>query len=199
MGVGGLFEQGNNFSIHSLSVSGRINTITSNGVVYSTLSDVSITSTVSTCQNYWLTLPAGWAIAPDTPEVRNILVQYPWSTDVLVLASGVGYRTTKFPPAGIAYGDYQSKFTQSGDQYYCPWCNYQIMIMLTASICGTGAEHITLLQHPPAPSVPQVHIPQQEPPTVAAARAATARLQVPEHAVQLVHTPLPVAHYAPAA
>jgi len=67
-----------------------------------------------------------------------VLAKYPWSTDVLVLASGVGYRTTKFPPAGIAYGGSESKFAQSGSQYSCLYCNYQIMIMYTLLTCATG-------------------------------------------------------------
>ena len=77
-------------------------------------------------------MPVGWVIAPDNADTVALTTMYPWSTHVLVVGSGVGYRTTNYPPAGIAFGDYQSKFVQSGNEYRCLWCSYQILIMRIA-------------------------------------------------------------------
>ena len=106
----------------------RANFLTQNGYIYSTLSDVNIDGYTGTCQSNPIALPSNWEIAPDTLEVKNIIAAHPWSTDVAVVSSGVGYRTNNFPPAGQVFGDSQSKFAQSGFMYWTPWCNYQILI-----------------------------------------------------------------------
>jgi len=122
---------GSTACVVTTSMYGQTNTLQYNNKIYSTLADVTISSTTSLCQSDWISMPSGWAIAPDNTDTVALSTLYPWSTDVLTVSSGVGYRTTNFPPAGQAFGDSQSKYVQSGNQYKCPWCNYQILVIYT--------------------------------------------------------------------
>lgn len=106
------------------------------GKTYSTLSDVSVSSYQTLCQSGWITMPSGWNLAPDNADTRYLASAYTWSTDVIVLSSGKGIRTKKFPPSGIEYGDSQLKYVQNGNQYMVPYCSYQILITQTG--CPSG-------------------------------------------------------------
>lgn len=96
---------------------------------YALLSNADPTSSSRLTQSNWITLnTAEWELAADTAETRALIKPYSWATDVIVLASGVGLRTTNFRPAGQPFGDWQMKFAQNGRSYFCPWSNYQILI-----------------------------------------------------------------------
>jgi hypothetical protein len=124
-------------------VSGRTNTVFYNGKTYSTLGDVAITSySPLFCQSSAIALPSGWTIAPDNADTIKLSQLNPWSTQVIVVSSGVGYRTLTFPPAGVAYGDYQSKYAQSAAGYYCTSCNSEIMIVYSGTDCSAGMKLI---------------------------------------------------------
>jgi hypothetical protein len=119
----------------------RLNTITRGNVVYSTVTDVPISGTSVYAHIYFLPIPSGWAIAPDTAETRNVIMQYGWSTHIAVMASGVGIRTTNFAPAGLVFGDSQPKYiTNSQGWVNCPWQSYQIVIVKQIKVCDLVGE-----------------------------------------------------------
>ena len=68
--------------------------------MYGTLGDVPLDGTASTCQSYGVAMPAGWRLAPDTPDTRALISMHTWSTEVIALGDGIGYWTT----SGIQYG-----------------------------------------------------------------------------------------------
>jgi hypothetical protein len=101
---------------------------------YSTVTDVPVHSSSISTQKYYLPVPSGWQIAPDNAESRSAIAQFLWSTHVVVMASGVGIRTSNFPPAGQVFGDHQSKYVTNSDGWVkCPWSAYQIIIRQAAS------------------------------------------------------------------
>jgi hypothetical protein len=119
----------------------RLNTITSGSLVYSTVTDVPINSQNVHAHSYYLPLPSGWSIAPDTAETRGVIKSYSWSTHVAVMGSGVGIRTTNFAPAGVEFGDSQPKFvSDSQGRVNCPWTSYQIVIVkrIANDLCPAG-------------------------------------------------------------
>lgn len=108
--------------------SGRINTICYNNETYSTLGDVSLTGSSSTCQSNYISLPANWELAPDTLIARDLIASYPWSTSIVFLASQVGISTTLSQRAGrIVVGPNQQAISSFNNMYQTPYCG-QILI-----------------------------------------------------------------------
>ena len=113
--------------------SGRVNTICYNNETYSTLGDVSLTGSSSTCQSGYISLPTNWELAPDTLIARDLIASYPWSTSTVFLASQVGISTTLNQPAGrIVYTPYRyyESISSSNNMYSTPNSYYcgQILI-----------------------------------------------------------------------
>ena len=71
---------------------GETNAVEYKGLVYRTLDGMSPLDTNFKCQNYYLPLPSGWALAADNDDSRYIIGAYRWGTDALVVANGYGYR-----------------------------------------------------------------------------------------------------------
>ena len=112
----------------------RNNVITVGDWVYSTVTDVPVSSSSVSAHRHYLPVPSGWEIAPDSSQSRAAISQFRWSTHVAVMASGVGIRTTNFPPAGVEFGDWQRKFVVDGRGWVsCPWSAYQIIIRKPAA------------------------------------------------------------------
>jgi len=120
----------------------RLNTITSGSFLYSTVTDVPLDGQTIHAHIYYLPVPSGWKIAPDSAETRSVIMSHRWSTHVAVMASGMGIRTKNFEPAGAEFGDSQPKYVKnSQDMVNCPWQSYQIIIV----------KHISTAT-PPSPS-----------------------------------------------
>ena len=83
----------------------RTNTVTSGNWVYSTVTDVPVfgTGDPKTTHSDFLAIPAFWSLASDTSESRQVIAAYPWSTAVVVLANGGGYRTFQNYPPGDSW------------------------------------------------------------------------------------------------
>ena len=83
---------------------GQNYTISYNGNYYSTLADINYASTyLYNCQSYYMALPSGWVIAPDTYDSRYVLGLYYWGTSYMVLANGNMYRTFYAYLVGYGY------------------------------------------------------------------------------------------------
>ena len=96
--------------------------------IYSTLADVPVDSSDDACQNYYLTLPSDWVIAPDNADSISAIRNNRWKTDHMVTSSGRLYYTAKYifnagQSAGCCY------LEQSGSQYKVSACNFQILIL----------------------------------------------------------------------
>ncbi len=75
-----------------------VNVVTYNGYYYSTLGDTDIYyELLFNCQSSYLSLPAGWSIAPENADSIAIIAKYPWSNTWLMVASGQCYGTTHYP------------------------------------------------------------------------------------------------------
>lgn len=105
--------------------------VTFNGLVYKTLVDgIELNRTISTCQSSFLSVPTGWQLAICTPAVvSNVIGRYMWSTNVLVCADGVGYRTTRYPPGGGLFAS--GMLTNSGNTFKPSVCHVHILISST--------------------------------------------------------------------
>jgi hypothetical protein len=101
------------------------NTVVYNGNTYSTLADVAVGGTGSSCQNNYLALPSGWSIAPDNVDSQTVIHMYPWNCDVVVVASGNSYGASRFTE-----GLWNAKMLyQSGSTYAAGACTLQILII----------------------------------------------------------------------
>lgn len=88
--------------------SNRVNIVTYNGYVYSTVADVSVNGPCCTSQAARLQVPAGWRVAPNTTEIiQNVIKPYTWSTCNLYVGikdnsgnKGFAYRTKVDPADG---------------------------------------------------------------------------------------------------
>jgi hypothetical protein len=63
------------------------------GNIYATLGNNTIHGRGNTCQSTYLSLPAGWIVAVDSPIVRSLIAKYTWDTTVLLVNNGKGYYT----------------------------------------------------------------------------------------------------------
>ena len=111
----------------SLLATARTNVIQYDNRIYSTLADVSRTSTGGICQNYYLTLPSDWIIAPDNQDSKSAIWNDNWSTHYVLTSSGTYYGTLQ--NGGSSYGSYCCYLSQSGSQYKTTLCYIQILIM----------------------------------------------------------------------
>ena len=123
----------------------RLNTITSGSLIYSTVTDVPVDSQTIHAHIYYLPVPSGWKIAPDSAETRSVIMRHRWGTHVAVMASGVGIRTKNFEPAGAEFGDSQPKYVKnSQDMVNCPWQSFQIIIVKQISAATSPSQSLTL-------------------------------------------------------
>jgi len=115
---------------------GRSNWVLYNNYIYSTLADVAVDSYGYSCQNYYISLPSGWVIAPDTSDSRTVIGAHYWSTEVVVVSNGYGY--TSYYYYNYYYYYYYSHYNgrlwrygalyQWGSDYMANQCNSQILI-----------------------------------------------------------------------
>ena len=105
----------------------RNNYVEYNGFVYSTLADVAVDTSGSQCQSSYITLPTGWAIAPDNVDSKAVIAAHQWSTNLLVVSSGYAYMSAYSDRMTQLYGS--SYLNQTGVQYKVRGCNSQILIM----------------------------------------------------------------------
>jgi hypothetical protein len=96
-----------------------------NGKTYSVLSHVSPEGTVNTCQDLYLPLDSGYVIAPDDADSIAVITAYPWSTDVVIVASGNGYNGANYAIPGDLYQT--SLLSTSGSTYKAVSCSMQIL------------------------------------------------------------------------
>ena len=82
-------------------------------------------STDHSCQTEFVTMPEGWQLVPFSTQVLDQVVRlHQFGTDVVVFANGAGYRTI----SGTLFGDAESKFVKSGNQFKSGWCNYKVLM-----------------------------------------------------------------------
>lgn len=100
-----------------------------NNLLYSTLTDVDVSSYSIQCQgsSNFIALPPGWSIAEDNADSRQVISMYPWSTHVLVLRSGASYQTRSYYPYGAWYSN--DTLSRSSFGYAPTFCNGQILIV----------------------------------------------------------------------
>jgi hypothetical protein len=74
---------------------GETNAVDYNGRVYRTLDGASPLDarTNYLCQNYYLPLPSGWALAADNADSTNVIGRHRWGTSHMVVANGNAYYT----------------------------------------------------------------------------------------------------------
>jgi hypothetical protein len=80
----------------------------------------------SKCQGSYITMPAGWKVAPYSSGVlKNVVEKYPWRTHVLVFSNGDGYGT-----AAYSKGRWNpNMLKQSGSQYKPGSCSLRVLIV----------------------------------------------------------------------
>jgi hypothetical protein len=100
-------------------------TVVYNGKTYSVLSHVAADGTGSDCQAGFLSVDAGYAIAPDNADSIAVIAAHTWSTDVVIVASGNGYRAVNFPTAGALHAS--DLLLTSGSMYMPGSCNMQVL------------------------------------------------------------------------
>jgi hypothetical protein len=106
------------------------NAVEYNGRVYRTLDGTSpLDTSASKCQNYYLTLPSGWALADDNADSQYVIGSYRWGTQIMLVAGGRGYYTTS--------GSYWTSgyLSTSGSTYKVDGCNLLILISKSGSAC----------------------------------------------------------------
>jgi hypothetical protein len=76
-----------------------------------------------------------WLIAPDETETRNIIKTNPFSTDVVVVANGIAFRTSQYFYQGVPGSQYchlnpcpNYILTDSQGRVACADYNLQILI-----------------------------------------------------------------------
>ena len=82
-----------------------------------------------TCQNYYIAMPAGWTIAPDTADIRTkIVTAGAWGTHILVLEGGKGYwaQNTNSRPPGQRHTT--SGLQTSGKSYTVTGCSFKVVM-----------------------------------------------------------------------
>ena len=76
-----------------LCLPARINTVTYDGSVYSTVADVAVDGPSNTYghEDVDLPVPCGWSIAPENSMALKVIASHQWSCDGVVLASGKAF------------------------------------------------------------------------------------------------------------
>ncbi len=112
------------------------NAVEYNGLLYRTLDGTSPLDTSTRCQNYYLGLPSGWALAADNADSLAVIVKYQWGTQVLTVAGGRGYYTAWYAVNGGSAGSYCCSYlSTSGSTYKVDACNILILISKAGSAC----------------------------------------------------------------
>jgi hypothetical protein len=117
---------------------GEGNAVEYNGRAYRTLDGTSPLDTGgSKCQNYYLALPSGWALAADDAESLYVIRSYRWGTQIMVVAGGRAYWTLTGADSGYSAGSLytSSGLYTSGSTYMVRSCNYLILIFKTGFTC----------------------------------------------------------------
>ena len=111
-----------------------------NGMCYASMDQTNADSTDHSCQTEFITMPEGWQLVPFSTQVlQSVVQQHHFGTDVVVFANGAGYRTI----SGTLFGDAESKFVKSGNQFKTPWCNYKVLMQKSDD--GASTLHATRL------------------------------------------------------
>lgn len=121
----------------------RLNSITHNGIVYSTLADVSVDGGCCQSQSGVLKVPAGWRVAPNTTDIiQNVIKSHTWSTCNLYVGiknwqaevpgnRGFAYRTktNSTSPNTCSGSPSWGSWSSNGNSYQIGGCsNAQILI-----------------------------------------------------------------------
>ena len=64
-----------------------------NGKYFSTLANLKVNDLNVLCQNGYIKLPKSWVLAPDNSDSISAIYYNTWSTNTVVVASGVGYKS----------------------------------------------------------------------------------------------------------
>jgi hypothetical protein len=133
------------------------NAVEYNGRVYRTLdgaSPLDARTSYYLCQNYYLPLPSGWALAADNADSLYVTRSLRWGTFVLVVAGGRGYYTAAVESSAGSLSTSSGLFT-SGSTYMTSGCNYLILISKTGSLpctaCPAGESACPAGESEPAP------------------------------------------------
>jgi hypothetical protein len=113
-------------SMPSKQAIGLSNTVTYNGNLYATLANEVVEGTCGgSCQSSFIELPAGWSIAPDTPDSVAVIAAHTWNTHVVAVAGGNSY-------GGLCYSKglwNANMLVQSGNTYRAAGCSLQVLIV----------------------------------------------------------------------
>jgi hypothetical protein len=117
------------------------NAVEYNGLLYRTLDDVTspLNTCACNCQNYYLGLPSGWALAADNADSIYVIRSYRWGTQVMLVANGYGYYTASEESSAGQYWSSGYLYT-SGSTYKAGACNLLILISKTmpCTACPAG-------------------------------------------------------------
>merc|ERR1712072_1036926 len=110
----------------------KSNTVTYKGKVYRALDNANPTSRSTGCQSKYMTVPAGWSIAPDHADSIEVIKKYPWSTHLMVVSNGAQFATTAWGTAGNRHKWHPSRgkpnaLGQSGNTYKVNACSRRIL------------------------------------------------------------------------
>ena len=79
------------------------------------------------CQNYYISMPTGWTVAPDTADIRSkVVARGKWGTSIIVLGNGRSYRTQSSSSAGSFYSS--TMLHTSGSSYKVSVCNSKVLM-----------------------------------------------------------------------
>jgi hypothetical protein len=109
---------------------GEGNAVEYKGLVYRTLDGTSpLDTSGSKCQNYYLDLPSGWALAADDADSLAVIRSYQWGTQVMLVANGRGYWV-------YSGSFFDSRYlSTSGSTYAVTGCSLLILISRAGSAC----------------------------------------------------------------
>jgi hypothetical protein len=96
-----------------------------NGKYFSTLANLNVNGLNVLCQDGYIKLPKNWVLAPDNSDSLSAIYYNTWSTNTVVVASGVGYKSKS------TYG-FMVRTKMLSSKYYsyaCAPCSCVVMIM----------------------------------------------------------------------
>ena len=96
-----------------------------NGNYFSTLANLNVNGQYVLCQNGYINLPKNWVLAPDNSDSISAIYYNTWSTNTVVVASGVGYKSKSSYGLIVRTKMLSSKFYS----YACAPCSCAVMIM----------------------------------------------------------------------
>ncbi len=105
------------------------------------------------CQDSYLSLPAGWRIAPDDTDSIRVAASFPWGTHVMVLEGGAQYYTSHSDWASYAGEpnvwycciDGLTALGQSSSGYRVNSCARRILLKYTGGLCCTDVSSCIFL------------------------------------------------------